>query len=933
MEQSLNESSFLSENISSMNILELINKIINNKINCKCISAKFVYSYLYDKKIDINDYFYYVYKNINKYNFYNNLLNNFPIDDKLILSLNNDIFEFLINDIIKIDKGQFLLRKFNFKKILDMFDENYLLKLYFNSGVSSTLPVFLMIDSLVKNKGYIDEYSKSILSAVCRNSDDRLIKYVVNNFEIYHVASWNNTQFIKCVIQNIFSEHIPTKYILRRLKLINKKIDLSPHFPLMIQYVNNIELFVTLNKYYNINSIHDNKINNIQIVTKYISTEEDAEKLINIFKSSEKKLQVCLSVFKSKRRLYNLNIINYINSETDYEFYNTYVTDIVASIIHGNIDSLYSSYNFDDLKKILLYYTPPSSLLLRQKYIRNYIFLLPFIKYFPIEGCYNTSKQLAIKFNLIRTTLKLWLRKKYKINRIENKVNILRNSNCEDKKVIIDMFNKVPPRLLLPYELNNMENFLIREKADGCLVDYISYDVEPLINQYTNTNIKAEFIEDLDLFLIFDLDISDMNTIERYNYLRSLHPDTETSVLTSINSYNELVEKIKEERILFNNFLKKPYENYRVYPKAAWIVNNQNLNSDIIMNIIEEVDSNFICKQGPYNNDGLIITPLNGNRELKVKPKSYQTIDLLFDGTNWVDKERNNLSDIVFIDKEFEKDKIWRCYPILNSNNKLMFEPKEFRFDKMKPNNSKIIQNTIDSYLLSWKETIGKYGSCYYSGNNVKNKNWKEIISIQNLHLEYILDQINPEFKLSWLDLGCGSAKLLKYIKKYHFLDYTGVDNDRLQMIYAERRIDKDKYFMDKSKIILSNLNNDWDNILKNQYYDLVVSNFSLHYYYNQNFWTNMKNIIKQNGIFIFNLVNNNAKEKWIDENNYLYLEDNRVKYFFESVHVREMEEKYIEKEEILKACQENKLELIDEFTPNGNNLDSKYTWFIIKFN
>ena len=62
-------------------------------------------------------------------------------------------------------------------------------------------------------------------------------------------------------------------------------------------------------------------------------------------------------------------------------------------------------------------------------------------------------------------------------------------------------------------------------------------------------------------------------------------------------------------------------------------------------------------------------------------------------------------------------------------------------------------------------------------------------------------------------------------------------------------------------------------------------------------------------------------------------MENNTVKYFFESVHVREMEEKYIEKEEILKACQENNLELIDEFTPNGNNLDSKYTWFTIKFN
>ena len=81
-----------------------------------------------------------------------------------------------------------------------------------------------------------------------------------------------------------------------------------------------------------------------------------------------------------------------------------------------------------------------------------------------------------------------------------------------------------------------------------------------------------------------------------------------------------------------------------------------------------------------YNNDGLIITPLNGNRELKVKPKSYQTIDLLFDGTNWLDQEKNNLNEIVFTDKEFDKDKIWRCYPLFKANNMLIFEPKELNF-------------------------------------------------------------------------------------------------------------------------------------------------------------------------------------------------------------------------------------------------------------
>ena len=70
-----------------------------------------------------------------------------------------------------------------------------------------------------------------------------------------------------------------------------------------------------------------------------------------------------------------------------------------------------------------------------------------------------------------------------------------------------------------------------------------------------------------------------------------------------------------------------------------------------------------------------------------------------------------------------------------------------------------------------------------------------------------------------------------------------------------------------------------------------------------------------------------------MNENDYLYLENNEIKYFFESVHVSEMKEKYFDREQVLRACSENNFEIIDEFTPLGNNLDSRYTWFILKFN
>ena len=47
------------------------------------------------------------------------------------------------------------------------------------------------------------------------------------------------------------------------------------------------------------------------------------------------------------------------------------------------------------------------------------------------------------------------------------------------------------------------------------------------------------------------------------------------------------------------------------------------------------------CNGIYYDCDGIIIVPLNGNREIKVKPKSKMTIDLLYKSGNWLDRENN----------------------------------------------------------------------------------------------------------------------------------------------------------------------------------------------------------------------------------------------------------------------------------------------------
>merc|ERR1711871_896053 len=107
----------------------------------------------------------------------------------------------------------------------------------------------------------------------------------------------------------------------------------------------------------------------------------------------------------------------------------------------------------------------------------------------------------------------------------------MRQENVVSKSEISQKFTKLPPRHLIPLELNMLNStkdgfYMIKEKADGFLVDFITSDVSPEIKEYTDHVVKAEFIEELDLYLIFDIQIDNMSIIDRYDYLRSLHPST-----------------------------------------------------------------------------------------------------------------------------------------------------------------------------------------------------------------------------------------------------------------------------------------------------------------------------------------------------------------------------------------------------------------------
>ncbi len=914
--------------------------------------------------------FSYKYKNYNLLEFFNNIFRLYPLtftEDKLS---SNDIVicKELILKLLRVGKSQDIFKKINLKKIFSNFDEDTICVIYFESGVSSTLPVFLQIEKFVENKKYIDKQYRSIISAAARNSDIRVLKHVVEKFDKYHNHSNNNIEYIRYIITQSFSFHIPEKYMLRRIKILNTKIDFSPYFYLFIECCPSFETLITLFKFYgnnyiipegSINSNMNSLLDFCNSNTDDINEEsEKANKIVNMFAQNNHKFLFLTKIFLKKFTTYNLNIFDYY--DTDNLIFQTILISFSKAITHALISgtelNIKTITSYPELKRIFTICPPELITVFFSSYkINRMLVFMPYINYYEIKGTvsnknmFTYAKEACIKLNFIKYGIKIWMRRNQKIIRLHNKFKeqlILQDTGKKDQVISSNQkFSSIPPRHILPYELLNLNGtdegvFLIREKADGTLVDFIPKDVEPITGIYNSHITKSEFIEDLDLYLIFDINLPDTGYINRHKTLRLSHPDTVDDDLKEITSFNQLKEEIKLERQRFKKFLEKPYNNYRVYPKAAWLVkeNSFELSKDIIESIICEEDYKFICDEGEYINDGLIVTPLDGSRELKIKPRHLHTIDAQFIKNNWVDRE-GNILDFIKGDGVFTDKTIWRCHPTFSkdANDKFIFEPREFRFDKEKPNKSIIVNTIYNLHLVDWKnfsqndETINYF---YHMETSFYSEYWKSLTNLQNDHLRNILSMARPDSNCRWLDLGCGSARLLKFIKKYNPKEYNGIDFDIINLLKATKRIDNNNIFQNYTRIIRGDLKNwkfenSWNSIESK--FDYIVANFSLAHFNSELFWSKLGTYVNNNAIFILNIVNSNKEKEWNHGSSYLRIDNDKVKYKFE-YHNVEMEETLIKENEFERLISNYKWKIVNKIEQKSNNLDGMYNWYILKY-
>ena len=338
--------------------------------------------------------------------------------------------------------------------------------------------------------------------------------------------------------------------------------------------------------------------------------------------------------------------------------------------------------------------------------------------------------------------------------------------------------------------------------------------------------------------------------------------------------------------------------------------------------------ANFINNKGKYLCDGLIINPFN-KRDIKIKPKSLMTIDLFYNGTNWLDKEKNIYNHLITSHNKFKTNVIYRCYPIKKNE----YLPKDIRFDKKYANSFDIINIIQNVYNYDWsKESINN--SVYYQITNINiDKKYIKELEINTSVFNKKIELLKPELNKVWLDLGCGKAKLIHTIKNYNPKKYVGMDIDKKILCNHINYIDE----IDWVKLNCCNLrenwfeNSEWYNI-QNMKFDYVILNYSImHLFDSEEFWKCLKSVCKVDTKIMFNVVSNKIKEcPFILKDAYMKYDNGFVKYLFPWSHTTEISEKFIEIKDIETTMIKYNF-IIDKIITEETGLSSYYDWFFIE--
>jgi hypothetical protein len=847
-------------------------------------------------------------------------------------SINLKIFNYSILRVIThYKKGTYFLDmiKDNIIK-LNMKEYEYIYIIN-EACLKGSLPTFLFWLNLNKN----NDFSIYLLNSIT-NSDDRILKYILKKTKLSltpDLSIFNNLQvnddYIIILLTKLFSAiHIPQKYKLKRIKLLSFHIDLKNFFNSMILICNDIQLILKLSKFYYFTEINFNiLLNFFSKFNHYLNYLID---FYNILKTDQERNTFVL--------LLNVNTTNY-NYDLHFINYNKYINLFplnVETILIENYEIFlntiyhYSLFELNNISNKVLQFYIKNKLINKyldnihnKSYVYKYLFYTKYYYNKDYGNCNLLINKILSRLRCLckkKNRLKL-IKKKILLNPIINEINNYKpNKILKNGSMIFQLnkhkFNFIPPRHLLPYEkLTN--DYLIKEKADGILVNTLPISIFPLNEDILNKQIKAEYIEELDLYLIFDINIPNTTVFERQLFLRNIHSNNYNEKV--ITNMNDLIIEINKERNNLINFLESNKQHkLKWYPKMFWKININKLYPDLIQFSEEydlELNNNIINVNNLYKNDGFILTPLDGSREIKIKPKSLMTIDLLCE---------NNLEEFA----NCKLNKIYRCYP--NSESK--FIPKEIRFDKSKPNSKEIIDciKNIYNHKSCEQESIVSRLNYYKKPIKIVDTDLIKLLENQRKIFIDILIILKPDYNKNWLDLGCGQCKFYEEIKnKYLPNKYIGLDND-LNVLSKTL-----KYVNEKENIFYPcpvDLGKDWLDFKIKWYnfdhisFDYIFANYSLSHFFSKDFFHQLNKYSKKNTKFLFNLVKPNSE--WLYKGNYLQSDDKEAIINFNWISYSNSEKIYIDL--IPEYCKQFGWEILNKFTKDENNLVKCYYWYLL---
>ena len=639
------------------------------------------------------------------------------ITKKYLLKTNSDLFPLLLT-ITKTDKGHKYLYELESFVITAKISHDHMIYILKAAALKGTVKAFMFWKNISKISIFSKENSYILTNSI-KNPDDRLFLWFLKELKETKITEYFYHDITLSTLRSILDSNIPPKFILKRIKYLSSHCDLTEYWCSMIDIAPE-DILVVLMKYYYTESMFSFQMS--KLVNRLFELS-NIKKAHDLLKTPEEKFMFSnLLAFKGPNYC-TLNLINVktINFNTDLliEFFQKIkileiksLTDLfdkscychqkcLGTIMKNLCNQGY--FHRINYKEII----SPHLQLLTKFYSPD--FINP--SWIKINKLLSFLRQIAkkrVKSKMINFQYKFFPVIQEILNFTPTDKPVLRHGSLNWQNNIYK-YSNIPPTHLLPNEINKIDSFLLKEKADGILINNLPINVFPKINDVILKEVKAEYIEELELYLVLDINIPNTNIIDRYTFLRNIHPSTNKTNLVCVNTMDELIIEIQNERQKLNEFIMTNESKIKWYPLASYFAKDatEKLKKDIILNIIESKNikiNNFLNKEGKYNCDGLILTPLTKAvvfRDIKIKPKHLMTIDLEYNGHDWIDKDKNKYNDYMSLSEESYTKNIYRCYPKDN-----LYLPIDVRYDKKHPNNHEIISTIKNLYGTDWTRFV-----------------------------------------------------------------------------------------------------------------------------------------------------------------------------------------------------------------------------------